>query len=56
MIKNISSILLISIILALLTDFFLGEHLLKFTPKKINQTVSHNIYDHDLKKNFKANP
>lgn len=55
MIKNISSILLISLILALLIDFFLGEHLLKFTPKKINQTVSHNVYDHDLKKNFKAN-
>lgn len=32
-----------------------GSYLLKLTPKKIDHTVSHNVFDHDLKKNFKAN-
>ena len=45
----------ITFILILLTDFILGSYLLKFTPKKINTTVSHDIFDHNLKKNFKAN-
>ena len=35
-------------------DFFFGSYLLKLTPKKINPTTNHNVYDHDLKKNFTA--
>ena len=40
--------------LVLLIDFLFGSYLLKLTPKKINPTVNHNVYDHDLKKNFKT--
>ncbi len=49
------SIFSISILLILLTDFFFGSLLLKLTPKKIDHTINHNIFDHNLKKNFKEN-
>ena len=52
--KRFSHQFLISIILLLAVDFFFGTYLLKLTPKKINPTKNHNIYDHDLKQNFKA--
>lgn len=39
--------------LALFIDALIGSYLLKFTSKKINPSINHNIYDHDLKKNFK---
>jgi len=53
--KKISIIFIIIFTLVLFIDFFFGSYLLKFTPKKIDHTVSHNVFDHDLKKNFKAN-
>ena len=52
--KRFSHKFLTAIILLLVIDFFFGTYLLKLTPKKINHTKNHNIYDHDLKKNFKA--
>ena len=52
--KKISLQLFLTVIFLLVCDFFIGEYLLKLTPKKINPTVNHNIYDHDLKKNFQA--
>ena len=53
--RKISKIFFITFALILLTDFTFGTFLLKFTPKKIDPTVSHNIFDHNLKKKFKAN-
>ena len=53
--KKISLIFIITFTLILLTDFFFGSYLLKFTPKKIDQTIGHDIFDHNLKKSFKAN-
>ena len=53
--KKTLSVIGISLILILLTDLLIGSYLLKFTPKKIDHTTIHNIYDHDLKKSFKAN-
>ena len=53
--KKILSVIGISLALALLTDLLFGSYLLKFTPKKIDHTTSHNVYDHDLKKSFRAN-
>ena len=53
--KKILSVIGISLILVLLTDLLFGSYLLKFTPKKIDHTTSHNVYDHDLKKSFRAN-
>ncbi len=53
--KKISFILLITFALILCVDFLLGSFLLKFTPKKINHTIGHSVFDHNLKKNFKAN-
>ena len=53
--KKILSVIGISLALALLTDLLFGSYLLKFTPKKIDHTTSHNVYDHDLKKSFSAN-
>ena len=53
--KKILFVISISLVFALLTDFLFGSYLLKFTPKKIDQTTSHSIYDHDLKKNFRGN-
>ena len=52
--KKIFIILGITIFLALLIDLLIGSYLLKFTSKKINPTSNHNVYDHDLKKNFKT--
>lgn len=52
--KKIFIILGITIFLALLIDVLIGSYLLKFTSKKINPTSNHNVYDHDLKKNFNA--
>ena len=51
--KKIFIISGLTIFLILLTDFLVGSYLLRFTTKKINSTKNHNIYDHDLKKNFK---
>ena len=53
--KKILSVIGISLALALLIDLLFGSYLLKFTPKKIDQTTTHNIYDHDLKKSFRGN-
>ena len=53
--RKILKIFSITFVLVLLTDFILGSYLLKFTPKKIDPTVSHDIFDHNLKKSFKAN-
>ncbi len=53
--KKFSKIFFISFFLVLITDFFLGAYLLKLTPKKIEYTVSHKIFDHNLKKSFKSN-
>ena len=53
--KKIILIFLITFILILSTDFLIGSFLLKFTPKKIDPTVSHSIFDHNLKKGFKSN-
>ena len=52
--KEISLQLILTIAFLLVTDFFIGEYLLKLTPKKIDTTVNHNVYDHDLKNNFLA--
>ena len=52
--KKFSFQVLFSLFLVLLIDFLFGSYLLKLTPKKINPTVNHNVYDHDLKKNFKT--
>ena len=52
---KILKIVSITFVMVLLTDFILGSYLLKFTPKKIDPTVSHDIFDHNLKKSFKAN-
>ena len=51
--KKIFIISGLTIFLILLTDFLIGSYLLRFTTKKINPIKNHNIYDHDLKKNFK---
>ncbi|MDC3030306.1 hypothetical protein OA178_00840 [Candidatus Pelagibacter sp.] len=53
--KKISYIISLTFIILLLTDFLFGEYLLKFTPKKIDPTINHQVYDHDLKRNFRAN-
>ncbi len=53
--KKIILIFLITLVFILLTDFLIGSFLLKFTPKKIDHTISHNIFDHNLKKSFRAN-
>ena len=53
--KKLFIIFFLTITLLLVTDFFIGSYLLKFTPKKINHTENHNVYDHDLKKNFQSN-
>ena len=53
--KKIFSVVGISLIFILLTDLLFGSYLLRFTPKKIDHTIGHNIYDHDLKKSFRAN-
>ena len=53
--KKIILIFSITLLLILLTDFLIGSFLLKLTPKKIDQTINHNIFDHNLKKSFKAN-
>tara|TARA_B100000963_G_scaffold349957_1_gene359600 strand:- start:132 stop:1169 length:1038 start_codon:yes stop_codon:yes gene_type:complete len=53
--KKIFSVIGISLIFALVTDLLFGSYLLKFTPKKIDHTTSHNFYDHDLKKSFRGN-
>ena len=52
--KKFSIIFLITITLILSIDFLFGSYLLKFTSKKIDHTISHNIFDHDLKKKFRA--
>lgn len=52
--KKTATIILLTFLVLLLFDLFFGDYLLKFTPKKINPTISHKIYDHDLKKNFKT--
>mgnify|MGYP001336167168 FL=1 len=52
--KKITCIISLIFALLLLTDFLFGKYLLKLTPKKINPTIKHNIYDHDLKRNFRA--
>ena len=46
--QKILKIFLITFLLVLFTDFILGSYLLKFTPKKIDPTVSHDIFDHNL--------
>jgi len=53
--KKIFSVVSISLIFIFLTDLLFGSYLLRFTPKKIDHTIGHNIYDHDLKKSFRAN-
>ena len=53
--QKLLKISFITFALVLFTDIILGSYLLKFTPKKIDATVPHNIFDHNLKKNFKAN-
>ena len=47
--KSILSVIGISLIFILLIDLLFGSYLLKLTPKKIDHTINHNIYDHDLK-------
>ena len=51
--KKLLIILGLTFFLALFIDALIGSYLLKFTSKKINPSINHNIYDHDLKKNFK---
>ena len=53
--KKILSVIGICLTFVLLTDLLFGAYLLKFTPKKIDHTTIHNVYDHDLKKSFKGN-
>ena len=53
--KKILSVIGICLVFVLLIDLLFGAYLLKFTPKKIDYTTIHNVYDHDLKKSFKAN-
>ena len=52
--KKIFSVIGISLVFALITDLLFGSYLLKFTPKKIDHTTGHNVYDHDLKKSFRG--
>jgi len=53
--KKISIIFAITLVFILSIDFLFGAYLLKLTPKKIDHTTNHNVFDHNLKKNFKAN-
>ena len=55
MIKKFLKIFFLTLFFALIFDFFLGNYLLKFTPKKISHTTAHSVYDHDLKSSFKSN-
>ena len=55
MIKKFLKIFFLTLFFALIFDFFLGNYLLKFTPKKISHTIAHSVYDHDLKSSFKSN-
>ena len=53
--KKISIIFITTLALVLFIDFFFGSYLLKFTPKKVDHTISHSVFDHNFKKKFKAN-
>ena len=53
--KKTFSVIGISLVSVLLIDLLFGSYLLKLTPKKIDHTINHNIYDHDLKRKFKGN-
>ncbi len=53
--KKTFSVIGISLISILLIDLLFGSYLLKLTPKKVDHTINHNIYDHDLKRKFKEN-
>ena len=45
--QKLLKISFITFALVLFTDLILGSYLLKFTPKKIDATVPHNIFDHN---------
>ena len=54
MMRKIFIIFFLTLATLLITDYLFGKYLLKLTPKKINPSINHKIYDHDLKKNFKG--